>query len=301
MILTDKDTICNRYIRKQINKYKKKKAELIKSDEEIKGVKYRRRIHNFLIKILQIKSKVVGLTYEFINENRVVATDRTVIYAITHIGKYDFEMLLEACPDLFGYVFAGDWELMYATIDDYFMRNRGVLWVDTSDKEDRKNSFLMMCRYLKQGVPFIIFPEGIWNLTENLPMMKIYPGVVMAAQQCNVTIVPIAIEQRGKHFVLNVGEEFSVEDIEENDAVQLVRDTLATLKWEIWETFPREKRKDIPDGYYENFLKERVSECAGFTVELVQGRTYKDKADREIEEIKKDLGRLLKVIYEENC
>ena len=29
MILTDKDTICNRYIRRQIRRYKEKKAELI--------------------------------------------------------------------------------------------------------------------------------------------------------------------------------------------------------------------------------------------------------------------------------
>lgn len=292
MILTDKDTICNRYIRKQINKYKKKKAKIINSSDEIKGVKYRKFIHNFLIKALKVKSKLSGLTYEFVNENRVQRTDKPVIYAITHIGKFDLEMVLEACPNLFGYVFAGDWELMYATIDDYFLRNHGVLWIDTSDKEDRKNSFRMMCKYLNQGVPFIIFPEGIWNLTECLPMMKIFPGVVQAAQQCNVPIIPVAIEQRGKHFVLNIGEEFTVDNMDETDAVQLVRDTMATLKWEIWEALPKEKRKDIPDGYYEKFLQKRVSECAGFTVELVQGRMYKDKKDREIEEIRKDLSNI---------
>lgn len=203
------------------------------SNTEIKGIRFRKWIHPFLIKLLQIKSKLSGLTYEFINENRLKATDNPVIYAITHIGKYDLEMVWEASPSMFGYVFAGDWELMYATIDDYFMRAMGVLWVDTSDKEDRKNSFRMMCKYLKQGVPIIIFPEGIWNLTESLPMMKIYPGVVQAAQECNVRIVPIGIEQRGKHFILNVGHEFSVANFDESTAVQLVRDRLATLKWEI--------------------------------------------------------------------
>lgn len=292
MILTDKNTMCNRYIRRQIYKYKSKKAELIFSDKEIRGIRFRRLIHPFLTKLLQIKSKLSGLTYEFINENRVKHTDKPVIYAITHIGKYDYEMLMEACTTLYGYVFAGDWELMYATVDDYFLRTMGVLWADTSDKEDRKNSFHMMCKYLKQGVPFIIFPEGIWNLTENLPMMKIYPGVVQAAQECDVAIVPIGIEQRGKRFVLNVGKEFSVTDMDETTAVQLVRDTLATLKWEIWETLPKEKRKDIPKNYYENFLNDRISECAGFTLELIQGRMYKDKKDREIAEIKKDLSRI---------
>lgn len=113
MILTDKNTMCNRYIRRQIYKYKSKKAELIFSDKEIRGIRFRRLIHPFLTKLLQIKSKLSGLTYEFINENRVKHTDKPVIYAITHIGKYDYEMLMEACTTLYGYVFAGDWELMY--------------------------------------------------------------------------------------------------------------------------------------------------------------------------------------------
>ena len=89
-----------------------------------------------------------------------------------------------------------------------------------------------------------------------------------------------------------LGKEFSVTDMDETTAVQLVRDTLATLKWEIWETLPKEKRKDIPIDYYEKFLNDRISECAGFTVELVQGRMYKDKKDREIEQIKKDLSKI---------
>ncbi len=89
---------------------------------------------------------------------------------------------------------------MYAVIDDYFLWAKGVLWIDTSDEEDRKNSFRFMVKLLKQGVPMIIFPEGIWNLTANLPMMKSFPGAVQAAKECNVPIIPIAIEQRANIF-----------------------------------------------------------------------------------------------------
>ena len=90
-----------------------------------------------------------------------------------------------------------------------------------------------MIKVLKQGIPMLIYPEGIWNLTENLPMMKIFPGAVQAAKECNVPIIPIAIEQRGKHFLLNVGDELDFTDTEEGVAVQILCDTLATLKWEI--------------------------------------------------------------------
>lgn len=293
MMLTDKDTLCNRYIRRKINQYKKKKALLLRSDAPIKGVKIRRWFHPVLMKILQIKSILSGLTYEFVSEERNVPKDKIVIYAITHIGKFDYEMLIEAC-DIFAYVFMGDWELMYAVVDDYFLRAKGVLWVDTADKEDRHNSFRFMKKLLKQGTSMIIFPEGIWNLTENLPMMKIFPGAVQAAKECNVPIVPIAIEQQNKHFLINVGKELDFSDVEESEAVRILRDTLASLKWEIWERLPREKRKNIPEGYHEKFVQERLAEYAGFTKELIEGRMYRDKMDGELMAIRKDLEGLKK-------
>lgn len=294
MILTDKDTLANRYVRKKITQYKQKKADIVASTRLIKGVEFHRRLHPLLMFLLRVKSKLSGLTYEFVNKKRVdVKRGKTVVYAITHIGKFDYEMLVEAC-DIFAYPFAGDWELMYATVDDYFLRANGVLWVDTNDKEDRQNSFKFMIKALKQGIPMLIYPEGIWNLTANLPMMKIFPGAVQAAKECNVPVIPIAIEQRGKHFLLNVGNELDFADAEEGVAVQTLRDTLATLKWEIWEHLPREKRIEIPEGYHEKFVQQRLAECAGFTQELVEGRMFRDKTDREIVAIERDLERLRK-------
>ena len=122
--------------------------------------------------------------------------------------------------------------------------------------------------------------------------MKIFPGAVQAAKECNVKVVPIAIEQNGKHFWVNVGEKMDFSNVEETVAVQTLRDTLATLKWEIWETFPREKRANIPGGFHEKFVQERLDECVGFTKELVEGRMFRDKLDREILAIEKDLERI---------
>ena len=291
MILTDKDTLCNRYIRWQINKYKRNKLHIISADKQIKGVAIRKRISPLLIKVLQIKSVLSGLSYEFISEAKGWGKNDTVIYAVTHIGKFDYEMVMEAC-NIFAYAFAGDWELSYATIDDYFFRAKGVLYVDTGDKEDRKNSFQYMIKLLRKGTSMIIFPEGIWNLTENLPTMKIFPGAVQAVKECHVPIIPIAIEQVGKHFVLNVGRQLQFDDVEEKVAVPILRDTLATLRWEIWEHLPQEKRSNIPVNYYERFLEERLKEYDVISMELINRRMYKDKTDREIEEIERDLKKL---------
>ena len=231
-------------------------------------------------KILSIKSRLCGLTYELVGANNK-APDKTVIYAVTHIGKFDFEMLEEAY-DAFCYPLAGDWELSYGEIDDYFLRINGVLYVDTRDKEDRQKSNDAMINLLKKGISILIFPEGIWNLTRNLPVMKLFPGVVKVAKECEVPIITIAIEQREKHFYINVGDELDVSVCDETVALERLRDSMATLRWQIWEKTPVEKRSDMSKDYYEEFLKKRISEWPHCSMEQINSRMYKDKKDREL-------------------
>ena len=42
-----------------------------------------------------------------------------------------------------------DREMLQKRMDDYFLRVNGVLWVDTSDREDRQNSFKYMIKASK--------------------------------------------------------------------------------------------------------------------------------------------------------
>ena len=143
-----------KYKTKTINKYKRKKIQMIENDLPFQGVTFRRNIRGFLRLILTIKSKLCGLTYEFVGMATRPQED-AVIYAVTHIGKFDYEMLIEAYK-VFAYAFAGDWELDFNTVDDYFLRISGVLYVDTYDREDRRHSMEMMKRALKQNIPVIL-------------------------------------------------------------------------------------------------------------------------------------------------
>lgn len=84
------------------------------------------------------------------------------------------------------------------------------------------------------------FPEGTWNLTPNLPMLPCYWGIVDIAKQGGAVVIPVAAEQYGKHFKINIGENFDMnaygEGIAEKArAIADLRDVLATLKYEIWE------------------------------------------------------------------
>jgi 1-acyl-sn-glycerol-3-phosphate acyltransferase len=276
-----------KYAMKQIALYKKKKEHYIQTDSRLGGVDFKRRIHPILRKILHVRNKLTGLTFEVIGNTRGINSDEPVIYALTHIGKFDFEIFMDAY-NAFCYPIAGDWELMYGEIDDYFLRLNGVMYVDTNDKDDRANTSKAIVKMLKQGIPILIYPEGVWNLTESMPMMKIFPGAIRAAQASNVPIVPVAIEQYGTHFRINMGEKMWIQGNKQEELTRL-RDQMATLQWMNWEYQGAYKRCDIADDYYKNFVANKLAEWSKYNMDIINGRIYRDKLDREFLSLEKDL------------
>lgn len=47
----------------------------------------------------------------------------------------------------------------------------------------------------------------------------------------------------------------------------MLRDSLATLKYEIWEKAGVESRRDIPFDYWEKFILKRISEWPGYSMD----------------------------------
>jgi hypothetical protein len=56
------------------------------------------------------------------------------------------------------------------------------------------------------------YPEGARNGTENLPVMELFQGTARMAMEANVRIVPVAIEQYDKRFIINFGNELFPRD-----------------------------------------------------------------------------------------
>ncbi len=48
--------------------------------------------------MLKMKNQVGGFTYEIIRDKRI-PTQRPVIFAVTHVGKFDIEVVSEAIKD----------------------------------------------------------------------------------------------------------------------------------------------------------------------------------------------------------
>lgn len=244
------------------------------------SLKTRKRLHPLVLLIFIIKNWLSGFNCKVINDKRE-ATDRPVIFALTHVGKFDIEVSAVGIKDHF-YLLSGDYEHLQGLIDGAFLLINGVLYFNEKVKWDRAEIVSRMIDHLKLGGNLMYFPEGTWNLKPELPMLPCYWGIVDIAQKSNAIIVPVAVEQYEKTFKINIGNNFDMkifgsDDAEKSKAIEALRDVLATLKWEIWESEPSIMRKDLSGNEWENYIKTRLAEWPYFSLDYIDGMIYKPK------------------------
>lgn len=243
-------------------------------------LKQRKKLHGLILTIYKIKNRLGHLTYEVIKDERS-KTDRPIIFAITHIGKFDIEVTSEAIKDHY-YLLSGDYEHIQGIIDAPFISLNGVIYFNENVKKDRQMASKKMIEHLKQGGNLMFFPEGTWNVTPNLPMLPCYWGIVDVAKNGNAIIIPVAVDQYDKHFVINIGKNIdmnqygnTVED--KSKAIGDLRDILATLKWEIWEHVEPWKREEMTGHEWEEYVQTRFKEWPYFSEEYIAGLVYRPK------------------------
>ena len=195
--------------------------------------------------------------------------------------------------------------------------------MDIDDKEDRENSRQMMLKVLEHGDNMMIFPEGTWNLSENAIVNDLHWGAADISLETSAVIVPIAIEQYGKRFVVNIGELFDPDKIRQSrtkiayselgldeagtqlkkqikiEVIQNLRDILATLKFQIWEKEGITRRDNVPYDYWKEFIKERCEEWPGYSMDEQVRNGCFPPVKREYNTMLKEMGRMR--ISKKNC
>ncbi len=244
------------------------------------SLKQRQEIHGLILSIYKLKNRLGGFRYELLKDERE-KTDRPLIFAVTHVGKFDIEVVSEAIRDHY-YLLSGDYEHIQGIIDAPFLSLNGVFYFNEKDKQDRQAVSKKMIDHLQAGGNLMYFIEGTWNITPNLPMLPCYWGIVDIAKKGNAIIVPVAAEQYGKTFKVNIGKNFDMQQYgsgveEKKKAIGDLRDTLATLKWEIWEQEEPIKRSELVGDEWDQYVAARFAEWPYFNEEYIQGLIYKPK------------------------
>lgn len=253
----------------------------------LKGIALRQKIHKILLHLITI-DRLLQKDELVVISDKHVKSNKPIVYACTHIGGDDIQRTFEAIKD-HAYLFLGDPEGIYQDFTGVILNLNGAICLETSNKKDRHIAKERSIELLKKGGSLLIYPEGAWNITDNLPVMKLYSGAVKMALETGADIVPIAIEQYENRFFVNIGENIKMEDNIDLSITNLnlkLRDELATLKWEIWEKNGLHKRSSVPENFREQFQQQIIDKCEyGFTVEDVYNTMYKDPNEPSPDEV----------------
>ena len=216
------------------------------------------------------------------------------IFACTHIFENDLENIYEKLGGGCWW-FVGDPRFMYRDLSGLFVYLNGVIFLDTDDKEDRRIAYLRSVELLGRGGSLMIFPEGARNGTENLPVMPLFPGTAKMAQETDTPIIPVAIEQFDKQFVINFGSELRPADFQNADKLtQRLRDNMAALKWEIWENEGVQERNLLPEDYSKRFKALFEQKIHPYdTPETIERTRFHMRAEMEQREAFAPLDRLI--------
>lgn len=267
--------------------YQKWKSEQVQCGRKIKHIALRKYIRPFLRLLLLGQRKICGFQIEVMNRIRI--EKKPVIFAVTHIGKWDFEIVNEQITNPF-YVIASDFINTYGQVGGWFFSANGVVWVNEASKEDEANTKELMRQILSQGGNLMIFPEETWNLSENEPICDIAYGTADVAIQTGAEIVPIAVEQYGKRFVINMGEPLSTAGCDDKKHLTVtLRDTLASLKWAIWEREGIQCRTELTGDYWEKFIAARFKEWPWYSMKEQIINRFLPKEKLEYWQVQKDL------------
>lgn len=197
-----------------------------------------------------------------------------MIYAVNHTNVSDTPVVFHTLNKQ-AYILAGT--KSQKLIDSIGFNLNGVVWVDRHSAKSRKRSTKKIYKILKSGGSVMWFPEGTWNLTDNLLMLPMRYGIVKMAAKINVPIVLISIHYAGDKIYSTVGEPVIVTADEDSiSAITRLRDVMATMKYEQMEACGVYKRTDVEKKDFDALIKASLDEYPTFNREYEEKCVFKN-------------------------
>jgi len=209
--------------------------------------------------LLQVSK--VAIKYKIIKENKYSKKDgHPIIFAVNHYSAQDTPIICNSINER-GYILAGKQNLAF--IDEIFFNLYGSIFVDRKDKEDMIASKKAMEEYLKKNQSIIMFPEGTWNLSDELLMLPMKWGIIDVAQETDAQIIPVNLDynRETKECRVTFGEPILPDNYRtKKEQIDELRDIMATMRWKSMEKQPIVKRTDLDKEKARAELKQVLKE-----------------------------------------
>lgn len=252
------------------------------------GIRIRQIINPAIRKVAPLTSK-----YKLNVERRAqMPSDKPIIYAPTHGFKDDTLFSIVTIQDA-AYILFGSLPQFYNTFDGITAWLNGSIIVDRKDKESRRASKIKMEKAIELGANLLLYPEGVWNKTQNLLMLKLYPGIYDVAKKTGAYIAPVATHLEGNKCYSILDEAFDISQYSREEGLQILRDKMATLKWELMEKYSVTTRKSLMEksrdnnikNYWNDYLNYLISEVDYYDTNVENSAHFIDKNEVNIEDV----------------
>lgn len=244
----------------------------------LRGVRARRLLHPLLLKVAPAFShrKLVVV------RRAIMPTDRPIIFAATHGFKDDALFTLLTVRQ-HAYFLFGSLPQFFGSFDGVSAWLNGSILVDRSDRTSRHASKEKMVRALSLGANLIYYPEGTWNKTENLLVLKLFPGIYDVARRGHAWVAPVATHLEGNTCYSILGEAFDLCQYEQAIGLEELRDRMGALKYELIARYSHSDRHSLlsgrtPEEYWHTVLEELVAEVDCYDPVVEANSAYIDPA-----------------------
>lgn len=255
-----------------------------------KGIKIRKILSPIVRRVIVPLSSKNKLNVE---QKAILPKNKPIIFASTHGFRDDIAFAIKAVG-VHTYILLGSLMVFYYSVEGLGLWLNGTILVDRKNKNSRAAAKEKMCYAINSGTNILMYPEGVWNKTENLIVQKLFPGIYDVAKNTGAIVVPIAtIEEKGVvHCIL--GEPIDICAFERIEALQVLRDKMATYKYELMDKYSHVSRLEIEEDYWGNFLDDLVASARGlYDYEIENTAHYVDKNEATYEDV---FGHLNKMI-----
>lgn len=281
------------------------------NQDPVKGIEIRKKLHVLTRQIVKLEKLLSNYSVKILSDERI-KTNKPKVYVVTHVARYDIEASIEAIKEN-AFILWGDVGELYRRPEMLLLKAIGIIPVDVevkdennqqeveSIKEDKHISLETMIKVLKQKGNVELFPEGAWNITDNMVVMKLFSGAVEAAIRGEADIIPVAIDKdKNNNYYVKIGKNINTSNMKLEDKKQEaenLRSILAGLKYDIWEEIAKVEgptmRSEMPSDAREQYINDIMKDSDNnYTIESIEKTRYKEKGVTSPEEAFAHLGRI---------
>ena len=281
------------------------------------GVKIRRFIHPAIAKqcpkhlmnpqVIENRNFLLseGLDPKTVEEDKgIILPEEPVIWIQNHGFKDDALSSVASIPR-HTYLFFGSIPQFYNSIYGTSAQLGGVVLMNRKVRESKIASMYKTIELLKNGADILICPEATWNKTPELLQLEYWPGFYRIAQETGAKIVPIVHYLRDPfertnpiHTVMD--DPIDITKLSEREALELVRDTMATWYYLMMEKYGKTTRAELLQGKsydeaWHEFLDKLISEVDYYDFEIETSCDYRSRDNVRAEEVFESISSIEKI------